>query len=149
MTAGTVELYGNEIHIKNPSQAYAQKIGFIPESRREESLFALQSNRFNMTIRILKEFIQGVFVNRKKEEDIVEDVYKRQLYTKADYNAAKESGVKGAEVSALITAGLGGKANIEDVDCCATRLRCTIKDPAKVQEALLKQSGDVYKRQLL
>ena len=64
-----------------------------------------------------------------------------RLYTKADYNAAKESGVKGAEVSALITAGLGGKANIEDVDCCATRLRCTIKDPEKVQEALLKQSG--------
>ena len=64
-----------------------------------------------------------------------------RLYTKADYNAAKETGVKGAEVSALITAGLGGKANIEDVDCCATRLRCTIKDPAKVQEALLKQSG--------
>ena len=64
-----------------------------------------------------------------------------KLYTKADYNAAKESGVKGAEVSALITAGLGGKSNIEDVDCCATRLRCTIKDPAKVEEALLKQSG--------
>ena len=64
-----------------------------------------------------------------------------RLYTKADYNAAKESGVKGAEVSALITAGLGGKSNIEDVDCCATRLRCTIKDPEKVQEALLKQSG--------
>ena len=64
-----------------------------------------------------------------------------KLYTKADYNVAKESGVKGAEVSALITAGLGGKANIEDVDCCATRLRCTIKDPEKVQEALLKQSG--------
>ena len=64
-----------------------------------------------------------------------------RLYTKADYNAAKESGVKGAEVSALITAGLGGKANIEDVDCCATRLRCTIKDPEKVQEVLLKQSG--------
>ena len=64
-----------------------------------------------------------------------------KLYTKADYNAAKETGVKGVEVSALITAGLGGKANIEDVDCCATRLRCTIKDPEKVQEALLKQSG--------
>ena len=64
-----------------------------------------------------------------------------RLYTKADYNAAKETGVKGAEVSALITAGLGGQANIEDVDCCATRLRCTIKDPEKVQEALLKQSG--------
>lgn len=72
----------------------------------------------------------------REDEDV-----ETKLYTKADYNAAKEFGVKGAEVSALITAGLGGKANIEDVDCCATRLRCTIKDPAKVQEALLKQSG--------
>ena len=72
----------------------------------------------------------------REDEDV-----ETKLYTKADYNAAKESGVKGAEISALITAGLGGKSNIEDVDCCATRLRCTIKDPAKVQEALLKQSG--------
>ena len=72
----------------------------------------------------------------REDEDV-----ETKLYTKADYNAAKESGVKGAEVSALITAGLGGKSNIEDVDCCATRLRCTIKDPEKVQEALLKQSG--------
>ena len=72
----------------------------------------------------------------REDEDV-----ETKLYTKADYNAAKESGVKGAEVSALITAGLGGKSNIEDVDCCATRLRCTIKDPAKVEEALLKQSG--------
>ena len=72
----------------------------------------------------------------REDEDV-----ETKLYTKADYNAAKESGVKGAEVSALITAGLGGKSNIEDVDCCATRLRCTIKEPAKVQEALLKQSG--------
>lgn len=72
----------------------------------------------------------------REDEDV-----ETKLYTKADYNAAKESGVKGAEVSALITAGLGGKSNIEDVDCCATRLRCTIKAPAKVEEALLKQSG--------
>ena len=72
----------------------------------------------------------------REDEDV-----ETKLYTKADYNAAKESGVKGAEVSALITAGLGGKSNIEDVDCCATRLRCTITDPAKVEEALLKQSG--------
>ncbi len=72
----------------------------------------------------------------REDEDV-----ETKLYTKADYNAAKESGVKGAEVSALITAGLGGKSNIEDVDCCATRLRCTIKEPVKVEEALLKQSG--------
>ena len=44
-------------------------------------------------------------------------------------------------VSALILKGLGGKANLSDVDCCATRLRVTVIDPEKVQDALLKQSG--------
>ena len=44
-------------------------------------------------------------------------------------------------VSALILQGLGGKANLSDVDCCATRLRVTVIDPAKVQDALLRQSG--------
>ena len=37
--------------------------------------------------------------------------------------------------------GLGGKANISDVDCCITRLRCTVKDPAKVDQQLLKSTG--------
>ena len=41
----------------------------------------------------------------------------------------------------MICQGLGGKKNISDVDCCATRLRCTVIDSSKVQDALLKQSG--------
>ncbi|MCD7766266.1 MAG: glucose PTS transporter subunit IIA [Lachnospiraceae bacterium] len=44
-------------------------------------------------------------------------------------------------VSAAITRGLGGKNNIEDVDCCATRLRCTVKDSSLVNDALLRSSG--------
>ena len=41
----------------------------------------------------------------------------------------------------MITRGLGGAANISDVDCCATRLRVTVNDADKVDETLLKQSG--------
>ena len=72
-----------------------------------------------------------------------------KLYTKADYNARKE-GEKasatadapvGDERSAQITAGLGGAANIRDVDCCATRLRVTVHDGDKVNEAELKATG--------
>lgn len=62
-----------------------------------------------------------------------------KLYTRSDVNAHKE-GASNSE-SALILTGLGGKANISDLDCCATRLRVTVKDPDKVNEALLKQSG--------
>ena len=37
--------------------------------------------------------------------------------------------------------GLGGKENILEFDCCATRLRVTVKDSGKVSERLLKASG--------
>lgn len=66
-----------------------------------------------------------------------------KLYTRADVNARKEDEAKTKEdlTSALIAKGLGGKDNISDVDCCATRLRITVRDGALVNEALLKQSG--------
>lgn len=45
------------------------------------------------------------------------------------------------ETSGLICEGLGGKTNISDVDCCATRLRCTVYDAALVKEDVLRTSG--------
>ncbi len=41
----------------------------------------------------------------------------------------------------MILSGLGGKDNISDLDCCATRLRITVHNPQTVSEAILKQSG--------
>jgi PTS system D-glucosamine-specific IIC component len=41
----------------------------------------------------------------------------------------------------MILDGLGGKDNIVSVDCCATRLRVTVKDIEKVSDATLKASG--------
>ncbi|AOH46932.1 PTS glucose transporter subunit IIB [Selenomonas sp. oral taxon 920] len=41
----------------------------------------------------------------------------------------------------LVIEGLGGRDNIEELDCCATRLRVTVKDAGKVSERLLKESG--------
>lgn len=71
-----------------------------------------------------------------------------KLYTRQDVNARKESehnnnpASDGIDmVSALILKGLGGKKNISDIDCCATRLRITVVDSGKVTDSLLKQSG--------
>ncbi len=44
-------------------------------------------------------------------------------------------------VSELILNGLGGLDNIENLDCCATRLRVTVKDGDAVNDAILKRSG--------
>jgi len=69
------------------------------------------------------------------------------LFTKADYLAAKAAGASAATVndeqSALILQGLGGKENIIDIGCCATRLRVEVKDNSKVAEGLLKKSGAI------
>ncbi len=62
-----------------------------------------------------------------------------KLYTRKDVEARKNGSSHG--VSALILEGLGGKSNLSDVDCCATRLRITVHDPETVSETLLKQSG--------
>ena len=65
-----------------------------------------------------------------------EDGEETKLYTKKDVKQAVTS-----QTSALITEGLGGSHNIQDVDCCATRLRITIKDSSLVSEKILKTSG--------
>ena len=79
-----------------------------------------------------------------REDDDVET----KLYTKADVNARKEAQKSGTAaaggedpVSEAITRGLGGKKNISDVDCCATRLRCTVKDASLVNDGVLKATG--------
>ncbi|MBE7043481.1 MAG: PTS glucose transporter subunit IIA [Ruminococcaceae bacterium] len=63
-----------------------------------------------------------------------------KLYTRKDVNEAKSTNNQD-RVSALILNGLGGKENISDIDCCATRLRVTVNNSDLVQDSLLKESG--------
>ena len=72
------------------------------------------------------------------------DVGEVKLYTRADYNAKKNEKTGDADAHALskqILEGLGGKENVTTLDCCATRLRVSVKDPALVSDSVLKSSG--------
>ena len=77
-----------------------------------------------------------------------DDDEETKLFTRSDFKAktgvgpdAAGKASSGDAVSAMILKGLGGKANLSDVDCCATRLRVTVIDEKKVSDQLLKQSG--------
>ncbi len=96
-----------------------------------------------------------------------EDDGETKLYTRADYNEKKKGSGVGApapayagakaevagepemsasavgleDTSSMIVRGLGGRDNIRDIDCCATRLRVTVHDSALVTDSLLKMSG--------
>ena len=67
-----------------------------------------------------------------------------KLYRRSDVEAKKNSQTAAGEedeLSETICHGLGGKKNISDVDCCATRLRCTVFKAELVNDALLKSTG--------
>ena len=78
-----------------------------------------------------------------------DDDEETKLYTKADYKAREGAGgAAGSDTgfdakSAAIAKGLGSKRNITSVDCCATRLRCSVADASLVDEKLLKATGAV------
>ncbi len=90
---------------------------------------------------------------RGEEEEV-------KLYTRSDVEARKSGAQASANVgageqtsnggehlsdtdrvSAGILIGLGGRDNISDIDCCATRLRCTVFDPNLVNQERLKATG--------
>ena len=78
-----------------------------------------------------------------------DDDEETKLFTRADFKAKTGIGPDAAgkpaaysdPVSATILQGLGGKKNLSDVDCCATRLRVTVIDESKVSDQVLKASG--------
>lgn len=89
------------------------------------------------------------------------DDQETKLYTKEDYEAKKQAEQQKAAAQTAspaaapetsferdeqmenILAGLGGLDNMENPECCATRLRLNVKDSTKVNKALLKTTGAV------
>jgi maltose PTS system EIICB or EIICBA component len=53
-------------------------------------------------------------------------------YIEEEASTASNSAVKKDSIAPALIELLGGSGNIEDVDACMTRLRVTVKDPAKV-----------------
>ncbi|MBQ8317940.1 MAG: PTS transporter subunit EIIC [Lachnospiraceae bacterium] len=86
---------------------------------------------------------------RGEEEEV-------KLYTRRDVDARKnangnqtdgdattesEQMSEADRISAGILIGLGGRDNISDIDCCATRLRCTVFNPDLVNQERLSATG--------
>jgi len=71
--AGEVIIDGKKANIQNPEDAMALGIAFVPESRKIEALFPVMSVMYNITIKTLKEFIRGIFVNHDREIAITKE----------------------------------------------------------------------------
>lgn len=69
---GDVYVKGQKVNIKSPVDALKYGIALVPESRKTEGLYGVQSVRFNSTIEVLNEFITPFKVDKKKEEEITQ-----------------------------------------------------------------------------
>ncbi len=69
---GEVLIHGEKAIIRTPVDAMKYKIGLVPENRKEEGLYGIQSVRYNTTIEVLGQFMKGIRVDAKKEEEITQ-----------------------------------------------------------------------------
>ena len=79
--AGSIYLEGEKCIVKSPRDAIQKKIALVPEDRKENGLFLENSISFNMTVTVMDEFIKGISVDAKKEQQIL-DEYVNQLEIK-------------------------------------------------------------------
>ncbi len=71
-STGNIFLDGRKVRIKSPTEAMRYGIAFVPEDRKREGLYSLQSVRYNSTIEVLRTFMKVFSVNAKKEREIAQ-----------------------------------------------------------------------------
>ena len=91
---GTVSIKGQRIDIKSPVDALRHGIALVPESRKDEGLYAVQSVRFNSTIEVLEEFIKNLRVDHKREQEITQ-TYIDKMATKTPSQEQKIGNLSG------------------------------------------------------
>ena len=69
---GEIFIDGKKVEIKSPIDAMKYGIALVPEDRKREALYKVQSVKYNSTIEVLGQFIKGIFVDNAKEEEITQ-----------------------------------------------------------------------------
>lgn len=101
--SGNLNINGKKVSFRSPSEAYGMGIGYIPEDRRNESLFGIQPVRFNLTIRVLRNFIRGIQVNNEYEQKLADD-YIRELSIKTSSKETMIQNLSGGNQQKVIIA---------------------------------------------
>ncbi|MCR4627620.1 MAG: sugar ABC transporter ATP-binding protein, partial [Treponema sp.] len=70
--SGKVELFGKEEHFTSAEHALKKGLALVPEDRKLDGLYHVQSVKFNLSIEVLGQFIKGIFMNSRKEEEIAQ-----------------------------------------------------------------------------
>lgn len=75
VTSGEIFIEGDKVEIKTPADAISAGLFLAPENRKEQGLVLMQDIKYNITLSVMDEFIKGVNVNNKKEDEIANQYY--------------------------------------------------------------------------
>ena len=72
-STGDIYIEGKKVHIKSAVDAMKYGIAMVPENRKLQGLYQVQSVRFNSTIEVLRQFIRNLRVDTAKEARIAQE----------------------------------------------------------------------------
>jgi ribose transport system ATP-binding protein len=78
---GNIRLNGESVHFTSAVSAVKKGFALVPENRKQEGLYHMQSVKYNLTIEVLNKFIKGIHLNKKVETGIA-DTYVNMMNTK-------------------------------------------------------------------
>ena len=92
ISRGQVLVDGKVVSISSPQDAISARIGIslVPEDRKSEGLFLRLSGKHNATIPIIERFVRFGLIDKQREQDAVEEVFRRvevdrrALWSRAD-----------------------------------------------------------------
>ena len=75
--SGDIYVNGKKVDIRSPKDAVALGIGYLSEDRKRYGIVVDKSVAENSTMAHLKNFVKGLFIDKRKEEDATQDYIKR------------------------------------------------------------------------
>ena len=91
---GTITLEGKKLNISSAVDAMKYGIVMVPENRKLEGLYHIQSVSFNTTIEVLHEIINHLRVNDKREHEITQEFIDK-MQTKTPSHEQRVSNLSG------------------------------------------------------
>jgi ABC-type sugar transport system ATPase subunit len=101
--SGEIFIHGQKVDIKESNDAIMHGIALVPENRKEEGLFIVQSVKFNATLKILDKFMKFIRVNKRIEEDIT-DKYVKELSIKTPTTSQLAGNLSGGNQQKVVIA---------------------------------------------
>ena len=103
LASGKIFLEGNEVKIKNPSDAIQKGIGLLPENRQTEGLILDWGIGRNITLPELKSYVKQLFIQEKTERTTSRELAER-VDTKAVTIFDKASSLSGGNQQKVVVA---------------------------------------------